>query len=101
VALLVGALLAVAVGLFATSIGLDRDRAFYPVVTIVIALRARHCPVVAAAQPALEADGAGRLRNESFCHQIKPTHPGVTWNFASLYLSGRSRVGPARRHAGR
>jgi hypothetical protein len=37
VALLVGALLAFAVGLFATSTGLDRDRAFYPVVTIVIA----------------------------------------------------------------
>jgi hypothetical protein len=33
----VGALLAFAVGLFATGIGLDRDRAFYPVVTIVIA----------------------------------------------------------------
>jgi hypothetical protein len=33
----VGALLALAVGLFATGIGLDRDRAFYPVVTIVIA----------------------------------------------------------------
>jgi hypothetical protein len=37
VALVVGALLALAVGLFATGIGLDRDRAFYPVVTIVIA----------------------------------------------------------------
>jgi hypothetical protein len=37
VALAVGALLALAVGLFATGIGLDRDRAFYPVVTIVIA----------------------------------------------------------------
>ncbi len=36
-ALLVGALLAFAVGLFATAIGLDRDRAFYPTVTIVIA----------------------------------------------------------------
>jgi hypothetical protein len=33
----VGALLAFAVGLFATRSGLDRDRAFYPVVTIVIA----------------------------------------------------------------
>jgi hypothetical protein len=33
----VGALLAFAVGLLATGIGLDRDRAFYPVVTIVIA----------------------------------------------------------------
>ena len=36
-ALVVGALLAVAAGLFATGTGLDRDRAFYPVVTIVIA----------------------------------------------------------------
>jgi hypothetical protein len=30
-------LLALAVGLFATAVGLDRDRAFYPVVTIVVA----------------------------------------------------------------
>ena len=30
-------LLAIAVGLFATGVGLDRDRAFYPVVTIVVA----------------------------------------------------------------
>jgi hypothetical protein len=37
VALLVGAVLAFAVGLFATVTGLDRDRAFYPVVMIVIA----------------------------------------------------------------
>jgi hypothetical protein len=37
VALLVGALIASAVGLFATVLGLDRDRAFYPVVMIVIA----------------------------------------------------------------
>jgi hypothetical protein len=36
-ALLIGALLALAVGILATSIGLDRDRAFYPTVTIVIA----------------------------------------------------------------
>ena len=36
-ALLVGALLAFAVGLLATASGLDRDRAFYPTVTIVIA----------------------------------------------------------------
>jgi hypothetical protein len=32
-----GVLLAVATGLFATSLGLDRDRAFYPAVTIVVA----------------------------------------------------------------
>jgi hypothetical protein len=37
VALLVGVLLAFAVGLFATAIGLDRDRGFYPTVMIVIA----------------------------------------------------------------
>ena len=36
-ALLVGALLAFAVGLFATVSGLDRDRAFYPTVAIVVA----------------------------------------------------------------
>lgn len=36
-ALLVGVLLAFAVGLMATAVGLDRDRAFYPTVTIVIA----------------------------------------------------------------
>jgi hypothetical protein len=37
-ALLVGLLLPIAVGLFATGVGLDRDRAFYPTVMIVIAL---------------------------------------------------------------
>jgi hypothetical protein len=37
-ALAVGTLLALAVGLFATATGLDRDRAFYPTVAIVIAL---------------------------------------------------------------
>jgi hypothetical protein len=36
-AILVGALLAIAVGVFATVSGLDRDRAFYPTVMIVIA----------------------------------------------------------------
>ena len=36
-ALLIGVLLAFAVGLLATTTGLDRDRAFYPTVTIVIA----------------------------------------------------------------
>ena len=34
---LIGTSLALAVGLFATGLGLDRDRAFYPVVTIVVA----------------------------------------------------------------
>lgn len=36
-ALVVGVLLGIAVGVFATGTGLDRDRAFYPVVTIVVA----------------------------------------------------------------
>ena len=36
-ALLVGVVLALGVGLFATVVGLDRDRGFYPTVTIVIA----------------------------------------------------------------
>lgn len=35
-AIAVGALLALAVGAFATFVGLDRDRAFYPTVTIVV-----------------------------------------------------------------
>jgi hypothetical protein len=37
VALLVGTLLALAVGIFARRVGLDRDRAFYPTVAIVVA----------------------------------------------------------------
>jgi hypothetical protein len=37
-ALAVGIFLAIAIGLFATIVGLDRDRAFYPTVMIVIAL---------------------------------------------------------------
>ena len=36
-ALLIGALLALAVGILGTTQGLDRDRAFYPTVTIVVA----------------------------------------------------------------
>jgi hypothetical protein len=39
----VGTLLAFAVGLLATAIGLDRDRAFYPTVTIVIASYSAFC----------------------------------------------------------
>jgi hypothetical protein len=34
---LIGAVLAIAVGLFATTTGMDRDRAFYPVVAMVVA----------------------------------------------------------------
>jgi hypothetical protein len=37
VAFLVGTVLALTIGVMATAVGLDRDRAFYPTVTIVIA----------------------------------------------------------------
>jgi hypothetical protein len=37
VALLIGALVGLGVPLFGTGVGLDRDRAFYPVITIVVA----------------------------------------------------------------
>jgi hypothetical protein len=36
--LIIGIIFALAVGVFATGVGLDRDRAFYPAITIVIAL---------------------------------------------------------------
>lgn len=55
-ALVVGVLLALAVGLFATSIGLDRDRAFYPVVTIVIAAYYVLFAAIAASTHALVLD---------------------------------------------
>ena len=35
--LFVGVTLAIAVGIFGTAVGFDRDRAFYPVMTIVVA----------------------------------------------------------------
>jgi hypothetical protein len=64
VALLVGVSLAIAVGLFATGLGLDRDRAFYPVVTIVIASYYALFAVIGASTHALVLEslvGAGFL----------------------------------------
>ena len=52
-ALLVGALLAVAVSLFAAGVGLDRDRAFYPTVTIVVAALYALFAVMGASTPVL------------------------------------------------
>ena len=52
-ALTVGFLLALAVGIFATSLGLDRDRAFYPTVMIVIALLYALFAVIGASTNAL------------------------------------------------
>jgi hypothetical protein len=53
VALLVGASLALIVGIFGTVVGLDRDRAFYPTVMIVIALLYALFAVVGDSMPAL------------------------------------------------
>jgi hypothetical protein len=50
---MVGALLAVIVGLFATATGLDRDRAFYPTVTIVVASYYALFAIMAASMHAL------------------------------------------------
>jgi hypothetical protein len=53
---LIGLLLALAVGIFATSTGLDRDRAFYPVVTIVIGALYVLFAAIGGSTPALIAD---------------------------------------------
>lgn len=58
VALLVGAFLALAVGLFATGVGLDRDRAFYPTVMIVIAALYSLFAAMGASTPALLRESA-------------------------------------------
>jgi len=50
---MVGALLAVTVGFFATTVGLDRDRAFYPTVTIVVASYYALFAIMAASMRAL------------------------------------------------
>ena len=61
VALLVGALLALSVGIFATCVGLDRDRAFYPVVTIVVASYYALFAVVGASTQALVLESLAGL----------------------------------------
>lgn len=55
-ALLVGVLLAIAVGLMATAVGLDRDRAFYPTVMMVIAVLYALFAVMGASTQALVLD---------------------------------------------
>ena len=52
----IGALLALAVGLMATAVGLDRDRAFYPTVAIVIAALYAMFAVMGASSRALALD---------------------------------------------
>lgn len=74
-ALLVGALLAFAVGLLATVVGLDRDRAFYPTVTIVIASYYALFAVVGASTHALVLEslvGAGFLTSCGSRFQVFP-----------------------------
>ena len=55
-ALLVGVLLALTVGLMATAVGLDRDRAFYPTVMMVIAVLYALFAVIGASTQALVLD---------------------------------------------
>ena len=52
----VGVLLALIVGLFARAVGLDRDRAFYPVVTIIVASYYALFAVMGASPHALVAE---------------------------------------------
>jgi len=61
VALLIGVLLALAVGAFATALGLDRDRAFYPTVTIVIASLYALFAVMGASTDALVLESAAGI----------------------------------------
>jgi hypothetical protein len=56
VAFLIGAVLALSVGLSATFIGLDRDRAFYPTVMVVIATYYALFAVVGGSPQALGAE---------------------------------------------
>jgi hypothetical protein len=57
VALSIGALLAVLIALFARGVGLDRDRAFYPTVLIVIGLLYVLFAVIGGSREALLLDG--------------------------------------------
>lgn len=50
---IVGVVLALVIGVFATLVGLDRDRAFYPTVMIVIALLYGLFSVMGGSMPAL------------------------------------------------
>ena len=58
-AFLVGASLALGVGVFATLVGLDRDRAFYPTVLIVIASIYELFAVMGGSGSALRAETLG------------------------------------------
>jgi len=62
VAFVIGVVLAAGVGLFATVVGLDRDRGFYPTVMIVIAALYSLFAVMGASRPILVAEAlAGAL----------------------------------------
>jgi hypothetical protein len=61
VALIVGLVLPLVIGVFATLTGLDRDRAFYPVVMIVIALLYVLYAAIGGSNEALMVDGTVAL----------------------------------------
>jgi hypothetical protein len=58
-AYLVGVVLALAIGAFATIVGLDRDRAFYPTIMIVIALLYGLYAVLGESTQALMSESVG------------------------------------------
>ena len=58
---LVGVVLALAVGAFATIVGLDRDRAFYPTVMIVIAFLYGLWAVLGESMAALMSESVGMI----------------------------------------
>jgi hypothetical protein len=59
VALVIGMVSAIAVGFFAMAVGLDRDRAFYPTVMIVIALLYALFAAISGSMSVLLAEAVG------------------------------------------
>lgn len=70
----IGASLALAVGIFATLIGLDRERAFYPTVTIVIGAGVDVGRSVRKERPPLEATS---MANGTTPSPLERSHPIV------------------------
>lgn len=62
---LIGAVLALSIGLFATFVGLDRDRAFYPTVLAVIASYYALFAVMGGSIQVLVLESVGRERYTS------------------------------------
>jgi hypothetical protein len=77
VALLVGVLIAFTLGLMATAVGFDRDRAFYPTVTIVIASYYAFFAVMGASTQALLFESLAAHGVFDLAHDSVMSNPGV------------------------